>query len=153
MNLAFVIISWWNKDKGTKSTNKVWNDWQDNSGQQMQNVEVYPLDSSEIARNTWQKTNRKGVVWNDSHFTCSFQASKHTQFLKFFSPIACWFGSTYMWGTFFASVWLHNIFILCQNRIFHRNVNNTKTQPRLNTVIYTYNHDDDRHNSTQTGLK
>ena len=127
MNLAFVIVLWWNKDKRTKSTNKVSNDWQDNSGQQMQNVKVYPPVSPGIAWNTWQKTNRKGVVWNDSHFASSFQASKHTPFLKFSSSVVCWFGSTYMWGTFFASVWLQDIFILCQNRTFH--INNAKTQP------------------------
>ena len=37
---------------------------------------------------------------------------------------------------FFASVWLHDYFILCQNRIF--GINDPKTCPRLNTAEVTF---------------
>ena len=57
-----------------------------------------------------------------SHSTSSFQASKHTYFWKYLYNL---------WGNFFASVWLHDNFILHQNRIFC--INDAKTRPRLNT--------------------
>ena len=72
--------------------------------------------------------------WNDSHdLAHSFWAWKFTCFSKFTFIIACNFGSTCIWRNFFfPSVWLHNNFILRQNKIFC--VNDVETWPRLNTV-------------------
>ena len=42
----------------------------------------------------------------------------------------------YMRYLFFASVWLHDYFILCQNRIF--GINDPKPCPRLNTAKVTF---------------
>lgn len=101
------------KQRQKDKVNKVWNWLAEKFRQQMQNVKMYSPVSLGIAWNAWQKTIRKGIVWNDSHFTKSFQASRHTYFFKFSSITACLFGSTYnyMKWTFLVSVWLHNIFI------------------------------------------
>ena len=63
---------------------------------------------------------------------CSFQASKLTfsYNLLLLSPAALEV-LIYSRGNFLASAWLHDNFILGQNRIFR--VNDAKTQPRLNT--------------------
>jgi len=60
----------------------------------------------------WQSILNKGtpgakctctrVVWNDSNFTCSFQAREHI-FFKFTFTIHCCSGSTYIWGNLFFS--------------------------------------------------
>ena len=111
-----------------KQKNKV-NKWSVNRSakQRMQKVEMYaPI--SELRGTSNPNTTCTHESWNDSHLAYSFWACKLTYFSKFTFIIACYFGSTCIWGNFFfPSVWLHNNFILRQNKIF-------LTWPRLKTV-------------------
>lgn len=108
MNLAFTVVSWWNKNERTKLTNElVWIDRQSNVCrttkcmlQSFSELHGAPLTQKLL-----------------SSLKCSFQANKHTYFFYQFTNycIAFYFGSTYVWGNFFASLWLHDNFSF----IFH----------------------------------
>ena len=63
----------------------------------------------------------------------SFQASKHTFFLNLLLLFPAALEVLFLGGNFFASLFLHDNFILRQSRIFH--VNDTETWSRLSTVF------------------
>ena len=74
--------------KRTNSTNEGWIDQQKNICRALKCA----LQSlSILCERPDTKTTHKHVVWNDSHFACLLQASKHTFFIF---NIDCCFGST-----------------------------------------------------------
>ena len=106
------------KQKQKNETNK-WN-VNRSAKQHMQKVKMYIPVFPEMGGMPDPKKSCTQVAWNDSHSGLSFRACKLTYFAKFTFIIAYYFGSTSTCDvtSFFVSVWLHDNFILYQNRIF-----------------------------------
>jgi len=113
-NSAFVVISWWNENKRTASTNEALINWQSNVCRKSKCTLQSFLELHGMRPDTKLLLSKKSEM---NHFVHSFSASKQTHFLNLLLLLPAALEELMYEITFFVSVWCHDNFILHQNGI------------------------------------